>query len=261
MSDWRWEKWENTGYGCWGQRASAPGPPPLPGPPHEPQGNGQGAAMPPPEPEPPGQPPEPREGPPRPKAVPEQGPRRAQDEDVIRFMKSIHAAEMEALKANQELAFDTERRALQATAESDKAAALAFANDSWQARLEQETGKVQQLQKKTRDDMEAFYQNELKVQLDKQRVRLQLQLQLQLRMEEFYDNQSKEEEDKRQKELVKLRAEASDLKASKEFWKNSVNEWKEKLQDPWADSVWIVLSELPCVIRADQDLDLQKRAE
>ena len=119
MSDWRWEKWENTGYGCWGQRASAPGPPPLPGPPHEPQGNGQGAAMPPPEPEPPGQPPEPREGPPRPKAVPEQGPRRAQDEDVIRFMKSIHAAEMEALKANQELAFDTERRALQATAESD----------------------------------------------------------------------------------------------------------------------------------------------
>ena len=116
--------------------------------------------------------------------------RREFSHKVKESLESIHAAEMEALKANQELAFDTERRALQATAESDKAAALAFANDSWQARLEQETGKLQQLQKKTRDDMEAFYQNELKVQLDKQRVR----------MEEFYDKQNNEEEDKRQKD-------------------------------------------------------------
>ena len=165
-------------------------------------------------------------------------------------------SEMEALKASQELAFFKERLL---KSEEDKQAAIAFVNDSWQVHVEQEKGKLQQLQTKNMDDMEAFYQNELKVQLDKQRVRLQLQLQLQLRMEEFYDNQSKEEEDKRQKELVKLRAEASDLKASREFWKNSVNEWKEKLQDPWADSVWIVLSELPCVIRADQDLDLQKK--
>ena len=163
-------------------------------------------------------------------------------------------SEMEALKASQELAFFKERLL---KSEEDKQAAIAFVNDSWQVHVEQEKGKLQQLQTKNMDDMEAFYQNELKVQLDKQRVRLQLQLQL--RMEEFYDNQSKEEEDKRQKELVKLRAEASDLKASREFWKNSVNEWKEKLQDPWADSVWIVLSELPCVIRADQDLDLQKK--
>ena len=165
-------------------------------------------------------------------------------------------SEMEALKASQELVFFKERLL---KSEEDKQAAIAFVNDSWQVHVEQEKGKLQQLQTKNMDDMEAFYQNELKVQLDKQRVRLQLQLQLQLRMEEFYDNQSKEEEDKRQKELVKLRAEASDLKASREFWKNSVNEWKEKLQDPWADSVWIVLSELPCVIRADQDLDLQKK--
>ena len=142
-------------------------------------------------------------------------------------------SEMEALKASQELAFFKERLL---KSEEDKQAAIAFVNDSWQVHVEQEKGKLQQLQTKNMDDMEAFYQNELKVQLDKQRVRLQLQLQLQLRMEEFYDNQSKEEEDKRQKELVKLRAEASDLKASKEFWKNSVNEWKEKLQDPWADS-------------------------
>ena len=56
--------------------------------------------------------------------------------------------------------------------------------------MEQETGKLQQLQKKTRDDMEAFYQNELKVQLDEQGVR----------MEEFYDKQNNEEEDKRQKD-------------------------------------------------------------
>ena len=140
-------------------------------------------------------------------------------------------SEMEALKASQELVFFKERLL---KSEEDKQAAIAFVNDSWQVHVEQEKGKLQQLHKKNADDMEAFYQNELKVQLDKQRVRLQLQLQL--RMEEFYDNQSKEEEDKRQKELVKLRAEASDLKASKEFWKNSVNEWKEKLQDPWADS-------------------------
>ena len=166
-------------------------------------------------------------------------------------LERVHAAEMEALKASQELALDKERKAFQATAESDKAAALAFVNDSWQTHVEQENGKLQQLHKKNMDDMEAFYQNELSVQLEKQR----------LRMEELYDKQRAEEEDRHQKELVKLRAEASDLKASREFWKNSVNEWKEKLQDPWADSVWIVLSELPCVIRADQDLDLQKRAE
>ena len=169
--------------------------------------------------------------------------------EVKESLDRIHAAEMEALKASQELAFDKERRALLLKSEEDKQAAIAFVNDSWQVHVEQEKGKLQQLHKKNADDMEAFYQNELNVQLDKQRVR----------MEEFYDNQSKEEEDKRQKELVKLRAEASDLKASREFWKNSVNEWKEKLQDPWADSVWIVLSELPCVIRADQDLDLQKK--
>ena len=156
--------------------------------------------------------------------------------EVKESLDRIHAAEMEALKASQELAFDKERRALLLKSEEDKQAAIAFVNDSWQVHVEQEKGKLQQLQTKNMDDMEAFYQNELKVQLDKQRVRLQLQLQLQLRMEEFYDNQSKEEEDKRQKELVKLRAEASDLKASREFWKSSANEWKEKLKDPWADS-------------------------
>ena len=146
--------------------------------------------------------------------------------EVKESLDRIHAAEMEALKASQELAFDKERRALLLKSEEDKQAVIAFVNDSWQVHVEQEKGKLQQLHKKNADDMEAFYQNELNVQLDKQRVR----------MEEFYDNQSKEEEDKRQKELVKLRAEASDLKASREFWKNSVNEWKEKLQDPWADS-------------------------
>ena len=141
-------------------------------------------------------------------------------------LERVHAAEMEALKASQELALDKERKAFQATAESDKAAALAFVNDSWQTHVEQENGKLQQLHKKNMDDMEAFYQNELSVQLEKQR----------LRMEELYDKQRAEEEDRHQKELVKLRAEASDLKASREFWKSSANEWKEKLKDPWADS-------------------------
>ena len=45
--------------------------------------------------------------------------RREFSHKVKESLESIHAAEMEALKANQELAFDTERRALQATAESD----------------------------------------------------------------------------------------------------------------------------------------------
>ena len=79
-------------------------------------------------------------------------------------------SEMEALKASQELAFFKERLL---KSEEDKQAAIAFVNDSWQVHVEQEKGKLQQLQTKNMDDMEAFYQNELKVQLDKQRVRLQ----------------------------------------------------------------------------------------
>ena len=242
----------------------------------------------------------------RPKAVtvPEQGAQRPQDPDVVSFMSDyrrqhgteggggkgggarvnftqlrrefsykmtemkqslerVHTAEMEAFKASQELAVDKERKALILKSEEDKQAALAFVNDSWQVHLVQETGKLQQLQKTNMDDMEAFYQNELKVQLEKQR----------LRMEESYEKQREEEEEaNHQKELVKLRAEASDLKASREFWKNSANEWKEKLQDPWADSdrfacfvaVWgsqTVLSELPCVIGADQDLQEKGRVK
>ena len=223
--------------------------------------------------------------------VPEQGAQRPQDPDVVSFMSDyrrqhgteggggkgggarvnftqlrrefsykmtemkqslerVHTAEMEAFKASQELAVDKERKALILKSEEDKQAARAFVNDSWQVHLVQETGKLQQLQKTNMDDMEAFYQNELKVQLEKQR----------LRMEESYEKQREEEEANHQKELVKLQAEASDLKASREFWKNSANEW---LQDPWADSdrfacfvaVWgsqTVLSELPCVIGADQ---------
>ena len=96
-------------------------------------------------------------------------------------------SEMEALKASQELVFFKERLL---KSEEDKQAAIAFVNDSWQVHVEQEKGKLQQLQTKNMDDMEAFYQNELKVQLDKQRVR----------MEEFYDKQNNEEEDKRQKD-------------------------------------------------------------
>ena len=235
--------------------------------------------------------------------VPEQGAQRPQDPDVVSFMSDyrrqhgteggggkgggarvnftqlrrefsykmtemkqslerVHTAEMEAFKASQELAVDKERKALILKSEEDKQAALAFVNDSWQVHLVQETGKLQQLQKTNMDDMEAFYQNELKVQLEKQR----------LRMEESYEKQREEEEANHQKELVKLRAEASDLKASREFWKNSANEWKEKLQDPWADSdrfacfvaVWgsqTVLSELPCVIGADQDLQEKGRVK